>query len=551
MKKITFVLLCVSSNFTYSQALTILPGEVIARDLNTPGLGSVGHVGITMGPTIGKPAAMVVEVLNDKKRVVQANTIQQFKNITPYWGSRYGVLDNTQRSLNVLREANSQRCLRSDYTMTSIAFPAKGDLRGYPTDSCVTTKRGQFRCDTFLNYLYNFGGFNLLSGKIITPATIFQAFPKGNHDGPRSMDNFLYIPEGSNQKQYEIETVTPEQLDSISLNEFVSTIDKQGNDKMKNISEKLWGFYIDRALKGHEKKYFLLDYLRGVAKPKLLPDLIKKYNETDDPELKTMLLKVTQSIHNRYDNFQTDLNRKILLENFYEILIKNNDVSSEDKLIATESIIMMGSKDFILANIDKLTDVFNNQDSYEQIGFKCNLMIQIPELQNKYTDEVLSLLEKKKDKQLEERFFYYVKEALSKNLNDVSLVNKVKIRQYLESINDKYDEYMKSDISDGLSTMFAPGAFLESLSLVSSNSYDEAGHFIAEYVKDKSKLLQVSYIIGFSKHPFIKNAYKNESFFVDFVNKNKNISKKSGIEKYEKSKLDDSIILAIDIIKGD
>ena len=94
-------------------ALPIYPAEIIGRDLSYPGLGLLGHVGVTMAPFIYEDAYQVIEVLNEHP-VIQLNTIDNFKSRSPYWGSRYGIADRNTRAVQLLRESNAQRCLGAE-----------------------------------------------------------------------------------------------------------------------------------------------------------------------------------------------------------------------------------------------------------------------------------------------------------------------------------------------------------------------------------------------------------------------------------------------------
>ena len=87
-------------------AKKIYPAEIMARDLNYPGLGWLGHVGIAnaqmMDPSgMNQNASLVIEILNEGV-VGQLNSISNFKARSPYWGSKYGdvvkQIDTTQLS---------------------------------------------------------------------------------------------------------------------------------------------------------------------------------------------------------------------------------------------------------------------------------------------------------------------------------------------------------------------------------------------------------------------------------------------------------------------
>ena len=69
--------------------------------------------------------------------------------------------------------------------------------RGYydPSGQAMATSCGYFRCDTFVNYLFHWGNYTLptyhppgINDAVTTlPRLVFNAFPKGNGDGPHAM----------------------------------------------------------------------------------------------------------------------------------------------------------------------------------------------------------------------------------------------------------------------------------------------------------------------------------------------------------------------------
>lgn len=99
LKKISFILLIVLSA-NANAFLPIYPAEILGRDLNTPHLGWVGHVGIATAPSLYEDAYQVLEVLNDN-HPIQLNFISDFKSRTKYWGSRYGIADRGNGALRI------------------------------------------------------------------------------------------------------------------------------------------------------------------------------------------------------------------------------------------------------------------------------------------------------------------------------------------------------------------------------------------------------------------------------------------------------------------
>ncbi|MDF1683923.1 MAG: hypothetical protein P1U36_04615 [Legionellaceae bacterium] len=76
-------------SFNSANAKPAYPGDILGRDLNYPGLGPLGHVGIATGDNQGSKAWVVIEALK-KHPVIQINDIFFFKAISPSLHAREG-----------------------------------------------------------------------------------------------------------------------------------------------------------------------------------------------------------------------------------------------------------------------------------------------------------------------------------------------------------------------------------------------------------------------------------------------------------------------------
>ncbi len=142
MKNRSLVVLGISLTVTVltcssAYAKKIYPAEIMGRDLNVPGLGWLGHVGIStvyiMDPSgMNQNADQVIEVLNEPV-VGQINTINNFKSRSPYWGSKYGVSDRGVLGYKLLVEANHQRWWCPSYTSDTNYHIG----RGVPTTGAI------------------------------------------------------------------------------------------------------------------------------------------------------------------------------------------------------------------------------------------------------------------------------------------------------------------------------------------------------------------------------------------------------------------------------
>lgn len=98
--------------------------------------------------------------------------------------------------------------------------------------------------------------------------------------------------------------------------------------------------------------------------------------------------------------------------------------------------------------------------------------------------------------------------------------------------------------------MFVFGAWLEASALVNSDGLEKAGHYVAEFIKNKSTLEQASYIIGLSKANYMKKAFETERIFRDFVKNNKKISSIPIAKNPTDEMINTGIQYAVNLIEG-
>lgn len=151
-------------------------GDIVGRDLNTPGLGSLGHIGIWDG-------SQVIEVLNEPGNVVKTNTWENFRARTKPWDTAYpnipsysvrtcysnvcngeGAVFGGSGSTNptystfdsrmaLIRRAFQIMTSGATYTITTsptMALP----IINRPTGGQTSARAGVYRCDTFILDLF-------------------------------------------------------------------------------------------------------------------------------------------------------------------------------------------------------------------------------------------------------------------------------------------------------------------------------------------------------------------------------------------------------------
>lgn len=350
-------------------ALAIYPAEIIGRDLNIFGAGWAGHVGITTAPNLYQDAYQVIEVLQNADPIIQVNLISAFKTITPYWGSRYGIADRGMNALKILREANFQKDLGcATYTIWADYMPSKG---GYDGTVPHPTYCGHFRCDTFVNYTFNWGSYTLPTynppGEIkkhTIPQYVFNAFPKGNQDGPYSMSKPNLTTTQSSNTDISINKIDAMQLNGLSSEEFSRIVDVPKNKITKEGVINLFKLITDSSLDIY-KRTFLMDKFGFVASTDMISNLVNLYFKlklNNEIPLKKQLIISLQNIYQRYFMLDKYPEKKNMLLSFY-IDILNDDLSPVEKSIVIRGLISLGSNVQTLINIDKIKSKIYEQEN--------------------------------------------------------------------------------------------------------------------------------------------------------------------------------------------
>lgn len=212
-----------SGGYLLSQPQAI--GDVLARDLNNVGAaigGILGHNGIWDGSNVIE----VGPTTSSNSNVVHKNTFTNFVKNSTYWGARYGKGSRAQH-LTAVREAWEERLHDPEYVYHGTyreggsvlkyrllykhvnPWGGRGSVsyrwRYYPTRAAAqraldraktgynplkiltfispqafTIKvKGQFRCDTFVNFSYQKAGITLIPyWTAKRPYVTHQAFPR-------------------------------------------------------------------------------------------------------------------------------------------------------------------------------------------------------------------------------------------------------------------------------------------------------------------------------------------------------------------------------------
>lgn len=489
--------------------LPIYPAEIIARDLLIPGLGWAGHVGVTTAPYISQDAYQVYEALNERP-VLQLNLINDFKQRSPYWGSRYGIADRGARAIQLLREASAQTCLGAEYTISSVSISAKGDTSSFP--NCRTTQVGVFRCDTFLDYVYGVANYDITFQGRTTPALVFAQFPYGNGDGPKALTQMevrstTLVPE-------RIAVITQEELQAMSTEEFMTILDIPAQLVSNKIITRLWELSLDPKM-SNEKRLFLMDYIGVIANLEKISDFIEFYPKTQNLELKSMLLRNIQINYQKYLQDKRYSSKKEMVRNFYNgLLYKKLSIIDLERVI--RGVIDLNSVDFIKLHFNLLDKLIAKLDLYTQIGIKTNLLFKAKELEKVIVPKIIELLNQQNNTQLDERFILFIIDSLSRDIDNLNTRSKKMIGLFLDSIKYKFNND-RTPLVENSPTMFGRGTWLEASALVNSTTLEEAGSYVANYLANLKTLDdKESFVIGLSNTLYMKKAFNTEPVLVDF-----------------------------------
>lgn len=280
--KINFIpLLTIFSLFLSGAHARSYPTDVVGRQLDSTGGGWAGHVGIVTADKVTDIGNYVVEALWQVP-VLQINSLSNFKKASPFWGEKFGINKGDVSGTRIINEGAFQTSLKcAEYSMT-LNWKAGSGQWGVPF-TCP-----KFRCDTFVNYLYWWGGYTLPTysppGTMDNPSLpvyVFKAFPyyraKINPDLP--MDNSIT----SESPKLTINNASVAQLSLLTNEEFYKAVDlpekELTTDGINNILS-----YSKNLNLSYEKRFFLLDKLSFVVSPTMLEQLISLYEQYSSDE---------------------------------------------------------------------------------------------------------------------------------------------------------------------------------------------------------------------------------------------------------------------------
>lgn len=497
----------------------VLPGHILGRELNVNGAGWMGHVGLATAPLISHVASQVLEVLNEKP-VIQLNSIAHFKTRSRFWGSRRGIADTPYDALHVLREGNLQKDLNcTTYTLTTNFSPSRGFYTAPGQTIC--TVQGQFRCDTYIYYLYLSAGYHFPIGQSLLPMAIFRAFPYGNGDGPHARTP---LPESKEKpSSVSFDSSAPEALADMPLNDFYSLVDTVEKDDAKQNAKHLLELAKLSQPLSTKRRVFLIDKLSFLGEADLIPELISLYFETVKEHLSGLsdqILSTIQLIYQRQgcgESSDTSCqDAKSRIQAFYlQLLNSHEGINQRNVDLLVRGILMTTPKTISARHSQAMSALIDDEklqlNPSMRLTLKMELLHASTDEDMDYLSDILQLLQAEDNSELEQQFNrYLIARIINQGQQSFSVSMLDELKTYLGRIQFKYDvpEGML-DASEGRVGLFAYGIWLEAKALTHTDTLDEAAAYIDEFLGAKASLdEQEKYVIGLSNSKYMQKAFE-------------------------------------------
>jgi len=417
-------------------AKQIYPAEVVGRDLNYPGLGWLGHVGITTTDMTSpegmkKNATQVIEIRNQSP-VGQINSISHFKAQSRYWGSKYGVADRGRVGYQVLVEANHQRWWCPKYTFDTKYHIGSGNPRSGQVNSC-----GTWRCDTYVWWAFFSQGLDTMPGRVWLPKKLFNYFPYANNE--RFAEPVFNQPQETAMDQ-SLEHVTAETLNTMSHEAFQTLMDAPPINYVTSPSAVQIQFAHDSNLMDIKRGIMIDRLLADDIEPDLVKKLLKLYAETNRIAVKNKIVQALMLYDQRHSNIASYLDdEQPLLKAFFSELLdaKSLNASMADDVI--RGVIDTHSPEEITIKRDKIDKWLLSVDHYASIMLKYTLVHQSKAFQSIYIQSIVDELGRANNADLDSYFFGPLSigyQASGANLLEPQ--SKQVVIDYLKAVHHKY-----------------------------------------------------------------------------------------------------------------
>ncbi len=397
-------------------------GDIVGRNLNYPGTGWLGHVGIVTGDNVGSKSDIIIETLNESP-VIQINHLNNFKSRSPYWGSKYGIGDYKYGTLAVLVEANHQRWWCPKYTTSTAYVIGTGDIKtGKPT------KCGLWRCDTFVAWsFFSAGYYQLMNNKIMLPLVVYNTFPYANTELRPS----LQIPKQAIIGK-EFSKLSTDELNKMSYEEFVMVADIPLHQETPTHIAAEWKFAKDGRV-NEIKRGIFIDRLSMSNEKDVIPKFLEFYQNEPSEEIRSKLIQGTVIYYQGHRDQINASSDYELLKAFYNNLLYK-ELSNKDADNVIRGFVDFHSPQEILKNQPQIDKQLIKVEPNLALGLQLQLASTSKELEEIYIHSIIKMLEKYIRSDLDDMFFGLIKFSY-KNLSQKS---QAEVKTYINSCAKKY-----------------------------------------------------------------------------------------------------------------
>lgn len=418
-----------------AHAKKIYPAEIMARDLNYPGLGWLGHVGIATANMsspkgMNQDAYQVIEIL--KENVVgQINSISNFKARSPYWGSKYGVADRGEAGYKVLVEANHQRWWCPVYTSNTDYHVGSGIPKTGQVIEC-----GRWRCDTYVWWAFYSQGFDTMPGHVWLPRNLFNYFPYFNDERMREEPSApLNV---ANDKT--LENVSAQELNLMPYEEFQMIMDTPPAHYVTSPSAVQMQLAANPELNDVKRGIMIDRLVSRSTEPDLLKKLLTIYTETDRVEIKSKIVENLMLFNQQHRTEKSYIdNDRPIIKDFFEKLLDDKSLTPHMADTGTRGYIDTHTADEITNNVDKINESLKHVNHHSSVMLKYALTFKSKELQKIYMKSLVNELKKANDSDLDSYLFGPLSIAYQSSGKDLLEPEwKQVVIDYLKEVRYKY-----------------------------------------------------------------------------------------------------------------
>jgi hypothetical protein len=443
-------------------------GDLVARDLDYVTTGWIGHTGLATAPHYKMRPTLVLEAMSTVPHI-REGYINDFKAKSKFWGSRGGLLIPNYDLFTVANRVVEQyyACPAYSYTWQW----KSGTISGTIPLTCAL-----FRCDTLINYAYEFGQYHLPTYNTTwtTPLGVYNSFP---------IDTDLLIPERYLEPlstEYSInETIDSINEDSIktinstNLYQMLQNTQQITKEQITNLWNLISSNDVDDSLKILFYNFMIFE------NPEYLIEDIINQSKKEKGETRNRLLLVIQSIYQEKLSKKDDSGLDPIINYFNEL--QNESLNKEDSGIIYRALAVLSPNKINnnkknLINMDKIhIDIFRINHDHNN--------------ESKYVKDIIENLDHPDDRLLVTATYKYLTELLINS--DLKLFSEDSKTLFKKHLADK-------KMIDYNQSMIYTSAFVEFKAALNAKNKEEIPELSNSYIKSLDNDTKKIVPFGFS-----------------------------------------------------